>query len=132
LSPEEIIFEANLDVDNLCGGEDQATICCSADGGSGNLTLVASHAQGLNLSPDAGGCFGPLSCYGGDGQYTIEVTDGNGCQKDTTIEVSCPVPLSYSASSTEVSCTGYSDATLTASISGGTTAVHHQHHRSER
>lgn len=123
LSPDEIIFEANLDVDNLCGGEDQATICCSADGGSGNLTLVASHAQGLNLSPDAGGCFGPLSCYGGDGQYTIEVTDGNGCQKDTTIEVSCPVPLSYSASSTEVSCTGYSDATLTASISGGTDSV---------
>lgn len=123
LSPDEIQLEATLTQDNLCGGDDQATICFNASGGTGTLTTEASHVQGLNLSPDAGGCFGPLSCYGGDGAYTVTVVDAAGCSDDTTIVVSCPDPLVYSVSTTEVSCTGYSDASVTASVSGGTDSV---------
>ena len=72
------------------------------------------------LEPNASDCFGPLSCFGGDGDYTLTVTDQVGCSVDTTVTISCPEPLFFDVSSTEVSCTGYSDASFSASAAGGT------------
>ena len=122
-SPDEIVLEATLTQDNICGDVDEATICYTASGGTGGLSTEASHASGLMLNPDALDCFGPLSCYGGDGDYTVTVTDDAGCFKDTTITISCPEPLALNASATEISCLGYSDAILTATASGGTGTV---------
>ncbi|MGB1573551.1 MAG: hypothetical protein ACPG85_04675, partial [Flavobacteriales bacterium] len=75
------------------------------------------------LEPDAGDCFGPLSCFGGDGEYVISVTDQAGCSTDTAITIACPEELFFDVSSTEVSCTGYSDASFAASAAGGTGSV---------
>lgn len=119
LSPDEIQLEATLTQDNLCGDLDQASICFTAEGGTGGLITQASNALGLILEPDAGDCFGPLSCFGGDGDYTVTVTDQAGCSTDTTITISCPEPFFFDVSSTEISCTGYSDASLSASAAGG-------------
>ena len=123
ISPDEIVFEATLTQDNICGDVDEATICFSASGGTGGLSTEASHSNGLVLGPDASDCFGPLSCFGGSGDYTVTVTDDAGCFKDTTIMISCPAPLVLNASATEISCLGYSDAILTATASGGTGTV---------
>ena len=123
VAPDEIELTATLTQDNLCGTDDIATICHEVTGGTGVLTTTASNALGLTLSPDAGGCFGPLQCFGGDGAYTITTTDGAGCVADTTITISCPEALFLDFSSTEVSCTGYSDATFTATAAGGTGVV---------
>lgn len=123
VSPDEIQLEATLTQDNICGDVDEAEICFTATGGSGDLTTLASNALGLVLEPNAGDCFGPLSCFAGDGEYVIEVVDAAGCSADTAITISCPEPLFFDASSTEVSCTGYSDASITASASGGTGTV---------
>ncbi len=122
-SPAEIELAATLTADNICGDEDLATICFTASGGTGSLTTEATHDLGFAISPDADGCFGPLECFGGDGAYTVVATDEEGCASDTTIVISCPEPLGFSAASTEVSCTGYSDASLSASASGGTGTV---------
>jgi gliding motility-associated-like protein len=122
-SPEEIQMAAELTQDNLCGDEDIATICFTATGGTGGLTTLASNDLGLVLEPDAGDCFGPLSCFGGDGEYVISVTDEAGCSTDTAITISCPEELFFDVSSTEVSCTGYSDASFAASAAGGTGSV---------
>ena len=123
ISPDELLLEATLTQDNLCGDADEATICFTAEGGTDGITTQASNALGLILNPDAGGCFGPLQCFGGDGDYTITATDGAGCVVDTTITISCPEELFFDVSSTEVSCTGYSDASLSASAAGGTGTV---------
>lgn len=120
LSPDEIVLNTTLTEDNLCGELDEATVCFTAEGGTGDLTTQGSNALGLLLVPDASGCFGPLSCFGGDGNYLIEVTDESGCSKDTLITVSCPEALFFDVSDTEVSCTGYSDASFDASAAGGT------------
>ena len=120
LSPDEIQLEATLTQDNLCGDEDVATICFTAEGGTGGLVTQASNALGLNLDPNASDCFGPLSCFAGDGDYTVTVTDQVGCSTDTTLTISCPEPFFFDVSSTEVSCTGYSDASISASAAGGT------------
>ena len=120
LSPDEIQLEATLTQDNICGDLDQAEVCFTAVGGSGGLTTQASNALGLILEPNASDCFGPLSCFGGDGDYTLTVTDQVGCSVDTTVTISCPEPLFFDVSSTEVSCTGYSDASFSASAAGGT------------
>ena len=122
-SPAEIELEATLTADNICGEEDLATICFTAGGGTGNVTTQAMNDLGLTLESDASDCFGPLSCFGGNGAYTVVATDDAGCFKDTTIVISCPETLGFNASSTEVSCTGYSDASLSASASGGTGTV---------
>ena len=122
-SPDEILLEATLTQDNICGDVVEATICATTSGGSGAITEEASHNLGFTVSPDASGCFGPLECFGGDGAYTISATDEQGCTTDTTITVSCPEPLAFDADASEVSCTGYSDAALSASASGGTGTV---------
>ena len=66
-SPDEIALTADLTEDNLCGGEDVATICYTASGSTGALSTVAVHGLGLELAPDSATCFTNLSCYGGDG-----------------------------------------------------------------
>ena len=75
VTPDEIALTADLTEDNLCGGEDVATICYTASGGTGALSTVAVHGLGLELAPDSATCFTNLSCYGGDGEYTITTTD---------------------------------------------------------
>ncbi len=122
-SPAEIELEATLTADNICGDQDLATICFTVDGGTGDITTEATHSLGFAIPPNAEDCFGPLECFGGDGAYTVVATDAEGCVKDTTIVVSCPEPLGFNAGATEVSCTGYSDATLSAAASGGTGTV---------
>ena len=120
VEPSAIELNATLTADNLCGGEDVATMCFSTSGGTGTVQTTASHAFIPVLAPDTSGCFGPLSCFNGDGDYTITSTDDNGCIVDTVLTVSCPEPFFLDASNTEISCTGESDASLTVSVSGGT------------
>lgn len=122
IDPAELVFDAELTQDNLCGGEDIASICVNTSGGTGNLSLIATHVTtGLTLAPDAF-CFDSLSCFG-DGDYQVTVSDDAGCSEDTLIVISCPEPLSLDIGSTEVSCSGYSDATFSTSAVGGTGLV---------
>lgn len=123
LSPDDIVLSAVLNQDNLCGDEDIASICFSASGGTGALETLASNDLGLILEPDPDGCFGPLSCFGGDGEYVLTTTDDAGCTADTAITISCPEALFFDVSNTEISCTGYNDASFDASAAGGTGVV---------
>jgi gliding motility-associated-like protein len=123
VSPDEIVFNATLTQDNICGELDEATICFTAEGGTGDLTTLGTTDFGFLVVPNETDCFGPLSCIGGDGIYVLEVTDETGCTQDTTITISCPEALFFDVSNSEVSCTGYSDASFDASAAGGTGTV---------
>lgn len=55
------------------------------------------------------------------GNYTVTVTDNNGCATVNTIAVGEPVePLNITFSINPVSCNGYSDGSVNAIVSGGT------------
>jgi gliding motility-associated-like protein len=119
VEPPLLDLSVTLVQDNLCGGSDIAQICAEATGGTGALAFNAHHDVGLDLGP-TDGCFSDLSCFLGDGTYTVSVTDENLCVSDTSIVISCPEELVLDASATEVTCTGYADASVAASASGGT------------
>ncbi len=53
------------------------------------------------------------------GQYSVTVTDANGCEKAAQIEVTQPEPLTLNINATEIKCFG-DKSTLTANVSGGT------------
>jgi gliding motility-associated-like protein len=56
------------------------------------------------------------------GNYTITVTDANGCTTQTTSTVTQPVALSASATNTSALCNGSADGTITISANDGTAA----------
>lgn len=55
------------------------------------------------------------------GNYTVTITDANGCTLSTSVAVTQPAPLSAAiTSTTNVSCNGGSNGTANASVNGGT------------
>jgi len=55
------------------------------------------------------------------GNYTVIITDANGCTTDTTIGIDQPAPLSLSTTSDDVTCPGGNDGSAEVSVTGGTT-----------
>ncbi|MFQ5447893.1 MAG: SdrD B-like domain-containing protein, partial [Saprospiraceae bacterium] len=53
------------------------------------------------------------------GQYTVIVTDANGCAIIGSVEIGAPVPITINIMPTPISCIGASDAALTAAVQGG-------------
>jgi hypothetical protein len=56
------------------------------------------------------------------GNYTVTVTDANGCSKSGIICITQPARISITPSTTNVSCFGGSNGTASAVVSGGTPA----------
>ncbi|MBX7182856.1 MAG: choice-of-anchor L domain-containing protein [Bacteroidia bacterium] len=54
------------------------------------------------------------------GTYSVVVTDGYGCTTGTTQTVNQPTAVDLSLDSTNISCFGFADGTVTASVTGGT------------
>ena len=54
------------------------------------------------------------------GNYSVSVTDSNGCSAITNIILSDPLPPNISSNSSNVSCNGGNDGSIDLSISGGT------------
>lgn len=52
--------------------------------------------------------------------YFATVTDANGCQEFDTVTVNQPAPMTINDSVVNVSCFGYSDGRILATVSGGT------------
>ncbi|MEO8147352.1 MAG: T9SS type A sorting domain-containing protein [Bacteroidia bacterium] len=53
------------------------------------------------------------------GTYVVTATDANGCQALTSVTISQANAFSVAATSTNVSCNGGADGTITATVSGG-------------
>ncbi len=54
------------------------------------------------------------------GNYTVTVTDANGCVKTQAVSITQPNLLTLSLSSTAIACNGVCDATITSTVGGGT------------
>lgn len=54
------------------------------------------------------------------GNYTLTLTDNNGCDSIQTIVINQPTSISVNVSTTDASCNGVADGTATANVTGGT------------
>ncbi len=98
-------------VNVTCFGANDGQIAGSASGGTAPYTFSL---DGTNFQSTA---FSGLQA----GNYTLTVKDANDCEATTTVQISEPAVLTASLSnSSNVSCNGASDGTLSLSISGGT------------
>jgi len=106
--PSEIQI-GNVTVDVSCYGGSDGYIDLLVSGGAGQYTYSWSHGpttmnvQGLSA-----------------GQYSVIVTDMNGCQMQANFTVSEPAPLVLTTSVIDVSCFGNSDGQADVQVSGGT------------
>lgn len=104
------ILQTNVSCNGLANGS--ATV--NASGGTGTLTYSWSTTPVQTTSTASG-----LSA----GNYSVTVTDANGCQFNDNVTITEPVELTSSiTSSTDVSCNGGSDGSATVTAAGGTTS----------
>ena len=108
-----------------CHGASDGVIAITAGGGTGALTYVLDQNP-ANTSGVATGIFTGLNA----GNYTVTVTDINGCTKTTPIIiVSDPPAITATAAVTsnyngsQISCNGVSDGRIAVTAAGGTGAL---------
>jgi len=108
--PAAIEFTSTNHSDATCGNMD-GSILVSAGGGSGSIQYQLGSG-----SFQSSGSFNGLAA----GNYTITAKDGNSCTRSTIVSVDNTSAPALSTSSTNVSCYGISDGSITLSASGGT------------
>jgi len=111
-APDPVTALLDNRVDVLCNGEATGEITISPIGGVGPYTIV------WNTTPPQ---FGSTASGLEAGFYTASISDVNGCQGTTEVEIIEPAnPLSGTITTTDVLCFGEFSGTASANISGGT------------
>ncbi|MCF8275354.1 MAG: gliding motility-associated C-terminal domain-containing protein [Flavobacteriales bacterium] len=109
VEPTEIsITETHQDVS--CNGLVDGSINISVSGGAGGYTYLWSPGGGT--SQDTSGL--------APGTYTVVVTDAAGCQNSLAVDILNPVVLVLNPASTDASCGGLCDGSVSVSPTGGT------------
>ncbi|MFM2208357.1 MAG: hypothetical protein RL213_2332, partial [Bacteroidota bacterium] len=93
-----------------CNGTSNGTVSVTAGGGTAPLTYS------WNPSGATGSSANGLAA----GNYTVTVTDANGCTLTATATISQPAPLTAPVTVQPVSCNGGSNGSASVSVSGGT------------
>ena len=111
--PDPILFTSISITDvSGCPGDAKGAVDFSASGGAGGIQYA------IDGGPFGGsGIFTDLSA----GDHTLSVQDANGCQEDSIITISEPLPLVIDTeNSTDISCPGADDGSINITASGGT------------
>ena len=104
------VLTASLSQTNVsCNGGSNGTATASVSGGAGSYSYSWSPSGGTNATATG------LSA----GNYTVTITDGNSCSIQKNFTLTQPDPLTVASSQTNVSCSGGSNGTAAASVSGG-------------
>ncbi|MBX7093075.1 MAG: PKD domain-containing protein [Flavobacteriales bacterium] len=112
LNQPSILSFAISTVENAFCGQNNGQICASVIGGVAPYTFQYDDPAG-QITPCAFNLF--------SGCYTLTVTDGNGCVKDSLICISdIPGPTLAVTSHSDVTCFGASDGEIVISATGGT------------
>ncbi|MBS1568208.1 MAG: hypothetical protein JST45_02085, partial [Bacteroidetes bacterium] len=86
----------------------------------GSITAASTGVAPFTYSWSNGGSGATISNLAA-GNYTVQVTDNNGCQTSHTFTVTQPAVLAGSINATNATCSN-NDGAATANVSGGTTA----------
>lgn len=105
--PPELTLEVNVNYGDCT--VNQAAAVAIADGGTPPYTYLWSN-----------GATGPVAMNLSPGNYSVTVTDANGCQISQDFTVEDIPPLSLALDVTDVSCYGFDDGSITAIPTGGT------------
>jgi gliding motility-associated-like protein len=117
-SPPEIIITSVLYTDSIsCYGDNNGIIAAKASGGTGTITYTLQPGDISSLLADSGR-WENLS----GGTYTIHIEDASGCSpNDTTVFIYEPEILDLDSLIVDsISCSGFSDGSITVSATGGT------------
>lgn len=108
--PALVLTLGGTHTDATCNGSDNGSIDVIVTGGAAPYTYAwntgATTQDITNLAP---------------GNYSVSVTDANGCIKSIGFTIAEPAPLIAAPSSSNVSCNGAGDGTININVSGGTT-----------
>lgn len=110
--PAAIVVDSMRAVQVTCFGDNNGQITAFAQGGTGPLTYKWN---------DPAMQSGPVAVNLAAGNYTVTITDGNGCTSTASAQITQPSLLTVSAAKTDVTCFGGTDGTATANPVGGTT-----------
>jgi gliding motility-associated-like protein len=97
--------KSNITCNGLCNGS------ASANPSGGTAPYTYSWSSGQTTKGISSLCVG---------NYTVTVTDANGCVKTQIVSITQPNVLTVSLSSTAISCNGDCNATVTSTVGGGT------------
>ncbi|MFN4233195.1 MAG: gliding motility-associated C-terminal domain-containing protein [Bacteroidia bacterium] len=93
----------------LCNGQCNGTATVTINGGTPGYDI--SWSNGQTTSGIIGLCAG---------NYSVTVTDTNGCIATQNFQITQPPPLLVSVNDTTISCSSLCDGVLTSTVSGGT------------
>ena len=105
-----ITIDNNASCNTFCDG--QATV--SMTGGAAPYTYLWDSGAATNSTTNIGLCAGAIN---------VTITDAVGCVTTATETIIEPTPLAITSSATDASCNGFSDGTVTTTVTGGTAAV---------
>lgn len=91
-----------------CNGGNDGTATVAPSGGTGPYNVVWNTTS---TNPTITGLTA--------GTYTVTITDANSCQTTNTVTVLEPLALAITSVSTDVSCNGAADGSVTATVTGG-------------
>ncbi len=103
-----IVVDSNV----TCNGFSNGGLTASGSGGTGPYNYLWSNNDVTDFTTGLAA-----------GNYTVTVTDQNGCTATATETVTEPTMLSATASGTDPTCNGGADGTATANPSGGTVGL---------
>lgn len=95
--------------DVTCNGENNGSAYVLVSGGTSPYSYSWSNGQTNFTAIDLVA-----------GSTSVTVTDANGCTISASFTITEPTALQASSSSSDVSCSGYSDGTISVSVNGGT------------
>jgi hypothetical protein len=93
-APSEVTAAISAQNDPLCFGNNDGTITVNANGGTGNLAYSINGASATNK------LFGSLAA----GDYTVTVTDDNGCERQVTTTLNNPPKIDIELKDTMYLC----------------------------
>ena len=118
IEPTAITIDSENATDIICNGSNNGTVAVTASGGTGALVYTLMPGALSNLT----GSFTNLSAN----NYTVSVTDANGCGPvaSSNLIIAEPAAISIDTeASTDITCNGANDGTVTVTASGGTGAL---------
>ncbi|WCM41546.1 T9SS type A sorting domain-containing protein [Flavobacterium sp. CBA20B-1] len=95
--------------DITCNGANNGTATVSVAGGTAPYTYLWSNGMMSNMATNLN-----------VGNYTVSITDANGCKATASVSIAQPTALVITGTATNISCFGQNDGAITVSATGGT------------
>ena len=105
--PQEALSASVLPVNPTCYGND-GKISVTPKGGTAPYSYKWSNGSVLK---DLNGL--------GQGKFTVDITDKNGCSFSTTVDLVSPLPLTMDQTIKDASCSGIANGSISIKVSGG-------------